>query len=376
MNKKVISLAILAGMAASTAAVADLTPYVRFHLALESWDDAENGFTNGNFTAATAQAVIDGDLTAGEASALNAVVTRNGSGATEDLDLKSRKSVFGVKGSEDAGGGNKVFYKMEWEVKPDEGSTLTGRDQYIGLKFGQGSVKVGTMTNNYKASGMGLDKLKHTGLEARGFLNMQSAAHSSKGVNGGRSTDTIQYKSPKMGGMQLVVNRTFASTVSNSGGTEETTGVGFRASGKSWSAFVDYLDMVCGAGGIASCASDGTEAAVKFGGKIKFGSASVAIQIEDTADVKVAGTSIEDLDIGEYTYLQGTYDFDKNNTVVLSIGEEGDISSGVALAYMHKTGGASKVYIGYGSRSDELPGGAGDVNEQQLITAGWVASFK
>ncbi len=81
-----------------------------------------------------------------------------------------------------------------------------------------GTVKFGTMSSNYKQMGGKVDPLYRTPLEGRGFLKTQSSLHGGRGINRGRQTNTVQYSSPKMGGIQLVANTTF------SGSPDETYG--------------------------------------------------------------------------------------------------------------------------------------------------------
>jgi len=399
MRKTLPSLVAVAGMTVSSAVMADLTPYVGIHLSVDSWNDAATSYGTAAFGDAV-NAQVGGLFTQTEANEMINVVGSRGKPA-DSLDMSSRTSVFGLNGSSDLGGGKKMFFKLEWEIQPDEGDdTFIDRDQYIGLKFGSGTVKLGTMSNNYRTTGMEIDKLQYTAMEARGFLNMQSAAHSGRGVNGGRSTNTIQYTSPKLGGVFMVVNRTFGNTqaaTTTGNGTEEATGLGLRIAKKTWMAFVDYIDMVCGDGGgggtvapnggdfdsniynIATCATDGTESGVKYGGKVELGDFTIAAQIEDVGDIKTAGTSLVETDVGKYAFMQVVYNSDKNNAFVLSYGAEGDVSSGMALAYLHKTGARSEVYLGYGDRSNdlvEIPGVESAANEQSVFTMGWSARFR
>ena len=131
-----------------------------------------------------------------------------------DLDgpsMNSNTSSLGVKGKEDLGGGMSALFKLEFQVDPSErNKTITDRDQWVGLKGAMGTAKFGTMSSNYKQMGGKIDPMYRTQLEGRGFMNGQSGLHSGASENGGRSTNTFQYSSPKMSGMQVVFNYTFA----------------------------------------------------------------------------------------------------------------------------------------------------------------------
>lgn len=200
--------------------------------------------------------------------------------------------------------------------------------------------------------GSKVDPLWRTRVEGRGDLNMMSGLHGGSGEDGGRSTNTVQFSSPKMGGMQLVLNRTFsgkdgdvaapvpgnpANTISN----DETLGLGFRYATKNIIAFFDYLDPnepSDGAFTAPTFEGNKDETVMKVGGKYKTAEFSVAAQIELT----------EDQLGGDYTFLAGTFNVDKNNSVSLTYGMQDDISNAMALGYNHKMSKKTNVYAAYG----------------------------
>jgi predicted porin len=338
MKKSIISLAILAGMAASGAAMAgDPTVYGNVHLSLNA---------------------ADNDVP----------------GADNNLTMSSNTSDVGVKGSEDIGDGMKAIYKVELQIAlldgpdttPDTGAphkstgALTGRDQFVGLQTGMGTIKFGTMSSNYKQMGGKVDPLYRTPLEGRGFLKTHSALHSGRDINRGRQTNTVQYASPKMGGMQMVVNTTF------SGSGEETTGVGFRYVTKDIIAYVDWIDGQTGTAaactGAAVCA---TEAATKIGGKFDGGAFSVAAQFE----------SAEDRTGADYTFVAGTFNLDDNNMVALTYGTAAlkaanSDTTGGAIAFDHKLSKQTNVYVGYGTLSSDVA-----LEDESMFTAGIKKKF-
>ncbi len=122
---------------------------------------------------------------------------------------------------------------------------LNRRDQFMGLKGGFGTVKFGTMSSNYKQMGGKVDPLYRTPLEGRGFLKTQSGLHGGAGIDLGRTTNTVQYTTPKMGGFSLVGNYTFSGAedeTANTNATDETTGVGIRWASKSFMLYGDWID--------------------------------------------------------------------------------------------------------------------------------------
>lgn len=353
MKKSLISLAIAAGMAASGAAFADATVYGSVRLSIDDFDDGDNT-------------------------------------TKDEIKMNNRTSAVGVKGSEDLGDGVKALYKLEWQLNPDERcnstspsvndavadggngdgvvdlaeldssgcDSMTDRDQWVGLKGGMGTVKFGTMSSNWKQMGGKVDPMYRTALEGRGFLGMQSSQlHGGAGRTRGRMTDLVQYSSPKMGGMQLVVNTTLDGA---SDGSDESLGLGFRYEGKGFMGYFDWIDT--------STSSTTSESAVKVGGKFKAGPVTLGAQFE----------SAEDLTGYDYTFLSANYGIDKNNSVALSLGQRSDLkgtsntgSTGVAVMFNHKMSKKTNVYAGYGDRDDDAAGSSGQNN----LTVGIVKKF-
>ena len=340
MKKTIISLAVAAGMAASSAAIAAPTVYGLMNLSLDSVDTGST---------------------------------------TDSIEMKSQTSALGLKGSEDLGDGIKAFYKAEFQFNADQASTVSGRDQYVGLKTGMGTVKLGAMANNYKQKGSSVDPMFRTSLEGRGALAMQSKLHGGSGTRtAGRTSDLVQYASPKMGGMQLVVNTTFAGDdTSGDTGTvvdiEETIGVGFRYEAKAFSVYVDMIDMSAEdtAAGVGLDTTSG-DAATKVGGTYTVGPVKLGLQLEQT----------EDLMGNDYMMFSANYSIDKNNKVYFSFGSKSDDavagvttadtgSTSYALAYDHKMSKATDLYVGYGARDDAAAAAA----DYSVVTAGMRVKF-
>ncbi|MDH5388069.1 MAG: porin [Gammaproteobacteria bacterium] len=348
MKKTIISLAIAAGMAASGAAFAEATVYGLMNLSIDS---ADTGST------------------------------------TDSMQMKSQTSAIGVKGSEDVGDGVKAFYKAEFQFNADQAATVSGRDQYVGLKTGMGTVKLGAMATNYKQKGSSVDPMFRTSLEGRGALAMQSKLHGGSGTRtSGRSSDLVQYASPKMGGMQLVVNTTFAGD-DTSGDTgpkvdiEETIGVGFRYEAKAFSVYVDMIDMsaedtssvtVAGVTTVTGLDTTSGDAATKIGGTYTVGPVKLGLQLEQT----------EDLMGSDYMMFSANYSIDDNNKVYFTFGSKSDIavagvttadsgSTSYALAYDHKMSKATDLYVGYGARDDA----AATSDDYSVLTAGLRVKF-
>lgn len=277
MKKRFLAIAITAGLVSSFAANADAKFYGNVHLTMTD--------------------------------------TKN-----TDLTLGSNTSAFGFKGKEDLGGGMSALFKIEYQYDPstrNANGALTDRDQWVGLKGGMGTVKFGTMTSNYKATGKTVDPFYRTNGEARG-LGLQSALHRGAGQDGGRMTKTLQYSSPKMGGMQMVVNTTFT------GNGSETTGLGVRYKAKAFTAFFDYLDS-----GVVN------QSAMKVGGSYKMDALVLGFQYE----------AAEDVTGNDYTFVSANYKLNSNDNIMFTFGDASNADSGYALGYAHALSKKTSTYI-------------------------------
>ena len=117
-------------------------------------------------------------------------------------DVASQASRIGVKGSEDLGGGMSAVYGLEWAVDlGTAGSAMTGRNQFVGLKGGFGTVLTGAHDTPYKMGGSA-DVFADTAADATGSHN---------GVNGiigrnaldNRASNAIAYISPDFNGFHV-----------------------------------------------------------------------------------------------------------------------------------------------------------------------------
>lgn len=347
MKKSILAIAVAATMAAP-AAMAAPTVYGNVHLSLNA---ADNDIPD----------------------------------AKNNLAMSSNTSSIGVKGSEDLGDGLKAIYKIEFGVDiagkpttnpdanaPGIGGTsgtsaaasgvLNRRDQFMGLKGGWGTVAFGTMSSNYKQMGGKVDPLYRTPLEGRGFLATQSSTlHGGAGIDRGRSTNTVQYTSPKMGGFSLVANTTF------SGAEDETNGIGLRWGNKSFTVYGDWIDGLT-QDACPTCTGD-TQSAMKLGGKWDGKAFALALQYEDSTDKAGA----------DYVFAAGTWNINKNNALILTYGiqdvdvvsgAQSEDTTGVAVAYNHKLSKMTNVYLGYGAKGSDV-----DNEDESMLTAGMRVKF-
>lgn len=327
MNKRFLAIAIAAGLASPLAANADSEVYGVAHLT-----------------------IIDRDL-------------------ANEIDIQSYTSAIGVKGKEDLGGGMSALYKIEFDVNMDNGETndfaardnnIEGRDQWVGLKGGFGTVRLGTVTSNYKMTGSWVDPLWRTPAEARIFTKIMSGQlHAGKGITRGRTTDALQYASPNIGGMEVVFNYTM------DGNSENVMGLGLHYKTKNIKAFFDYIDDATAT--VALVPNVG-ETAMKVGGAFTFGNSTISAQYEAT----------EDLTGADYAMVAWSQGLGANDSVSLSYGMKdapADTASGAgtSLAYMHNMSKRTTLYAVWADYSADTVA-AGNVDDD-MVTLGIKHSF-
>ncbi len=329
MKKRFLVAAMAAAMVSPLAANAEATVYGNVHVSIDDFDSAQ------------------------------------------ELDMNSNTSSIGVKGKEDLGGGMSALFKLEWQVdvternnaKNDSTAALVDRDQWVGLKGAMGTVKFGTMSSNYKQMGGKVDPMYRTGLEGRGFMNTQSGLHGGASENGGRMTNAIQYSSPKMGGMQAVLNY----TVHDDGADEDSTfGIGLRYQQKEFMAYIDYLDVQAANGGnqdVALITGSDSEAAIKIGGSFSTDMMTIGLQFE----------SVEDVVGSDILFLSGDFKVSESGSVYLTVGDVDQLDDmGFAIMYNHDLSKRTNVYVGYGDNaSDDVVGLViPELADEQLTTVG------
>ncbi|MDG4811699.1 porin [Hydrogenovibrio sp. 3SP14C1] len=158
MKKNIIALAVASAIAAPVAMADAPTVYGKLNQALES-------------------------------------VSENG------IQVNSRASRLGVKGSSDLGNGLKAVYKVEFSVGMADGSAIGNRNQYAGLAGGFGTVLMGRHDTPMKMiQSKDLFNDSHYGDDRRfnggiGYLNRSGEV---------RANNVLAYVSPSFGGVKLI----------------------------------------------------------------------------------------------------------------------------------------------------------------------------
>ena len=173
MNKKLIALAV-AGACVAPAAMAQtanpVTLYGRVYVTLESVEAKANG----------------------AAAAVN-----------RRMRVADQSSMFGIRGTEDIGGGLKAFFQLETAFKPDQNdTTFAARNSGVGLQGGWGSILLGRWDTPWKVTSIAVDPFGD--LTIGGITGTLSDG----GNFDRREQNVIQYWSPSWGGVAVRLSRT------------------------------------------------------------------------------------------------------------------------------------------------------------------------
>ncbi|MBI5460895.1 MAG: porin [Gammaproteobacteria bacterium] len=328
MDKKILSAAIIAVMAAPVVALADVTVYGQVDLSINAQD-------------------IDG--------------------ASDDINMASNNSRVGLKGSEDLGNGLNAIFQLEYTVDPSGSDTAagdigTGRDQWIGLDGGFGKVRFGTMSTLYKSTGSSIDPLWDSALDTRA-TGMQSGLHSGDGSNGeGRATNTVGYDTPDFNGFTAGATYSFdenctAASAPGCSPDDDAYSLGGKYANGPILAFVDYVTSDQG----------GDDDAWKIGGSYSFGDAAVYGQFESDGGliangVPGSGAGVSN-DSADVWMLGGSYTMGSAMLVAQYGQGDDDSAAGADTGYdswtvagVYSFSKRTLTYAGFNQISDDCAG--------------------
>jgi predicted porin len=202
MNKKVLSLAVAAAIAAPMAAMADATVYGKVRQAVESYSMDVSSYDNND-----TKIHLFGDEGANWDANADYVTSTKAGYAIRDAEyarIQNYASRIGVKGDEDLGNGLKAVYKMEFGIAISENSDefggsdpISARNAYVGLAGNFGTLLVGRHDTPLKMSTGALDYFGDTAAD-------NNAAYT-ESLTDRRADGTVAYVSPNMSGLTLAL---------------------------------------------------------------------------------------------------------------------------------------------------------------------------
>jgi predicted porin len=123
-------------------------------------------------------------------------------GDDRHTNVSSQSSRIGFKGAEDLGGGLSAIWQIETGVVVDESAGLTsGRNTFVGLKGGFGTVLLGKHDTPMKMLGRKVDNFGDTYADSRNLLG--SEAEDGTNLFDLRTNNTIAYISPNFSGLTV-----------------------------------------------------------------------------------------------------------------------------------------------------------------------------
>ena len=223
MNKKLVTLAVAAAMAAPAAAMADATLYGKLNVGI-SYMDQEDGFKGWGLS--DNQAIKSGWVNQGTLEGSKYVQVKNPFVVTP----QGPANRIGVKGSEDLGNGLKAIYQIELGFSLSDSNNngavgneaITMRNTFAGLAGGWGTVLAGRHDTPLKISTGPLDLFADTMADYNntvGFMDL-------------RVDNAVAYISPSFSGF------TFAAAVHAGGGA---TALGGKDAAAGWNPNSDSL---------------------------------------------------------------------------------------------------------------------------------------
>jgi len=196
----------------------------------------------------------------------------------------SNSSRFGIRGSEDLGGGLKAEAQYELLFNGNDttsGIVQTNRDNYIGLAGGFGAFRIGVIDSTTKDAGGVADLFYREQLgESRAIINSNSNAMDNRVQNG------LHYFSPSLGGWVIKAQYgydTEETIGSASSASTEVTRMSIGVKGKiaMVALGVGYTSVARG----ADTGNNNTTNGLRVGAKATFGPIDVAALYQTVTDI-------------------------------------------------------------------------------------------
>ncbi len=350
MTKKLlptmIGVALAGGM---VAAQADVTVFGHIDQSIVGWDDGTNDDTN--FVCTTCSIGFKGSEDLG--NGLKAIFSID-----FQYDMNNRNT--GKASATSSGttyppvittGGGTTTIAAVTSVSVSDTSSITDRDQWLGLAGNFGQVRVGTISTSYKSHGAMLDPGYRTAAQMRDW-GIQSVLHRGAGEEGqGRATNTARYDSPSWNGLKVTAHYTLDTNETPE--DDNPYGGGVEYSNGGLLVFADYITNDRG----------GDDDAYKVGAKYTMNNFSVFGQYEFDGGLisELDGNSVPAIgktDGADVWMVGGSYTMG-NNTVygAYAQGDDADNAGPVNLfdsgydawevVGVHSMSKQTLVYLGY-----------------------------
>jgi len=286
-------------------------------------------------------------------------------------------SRIGLKGSANIADGIKGMFQLEGGLGATDGSFSNfGRQAFLGLSGGFGTVAVGRMWTPYDSAFN--DAMEYNGFSAMGKA-FYGGAHGDNGMDGsGASKNGIQYTSPSFGGFNAVVMYGNNADATNTTSATNYMSLGLNYANGPFSVNLatekvqtGLHNVVSPAAGIGKSSTSGSYTnAWILAGSYDLGLAKVFAAAEGaTADGFAAGSA---KDTGYSVGLSAP--LDKSTTVGLSYAQETTTLAGftdgkassIGIQAVYAWNAATAIYGGYRSADTTALGSSIAVKESKL----------
>ena len=281
-------------------------------------------------------------------------------------------SRWGLRGSEDLGGGLKANFTLEQGFNIDDGTASSARQfhrqAFVGLSGGFGSLNVGRqydITDNM----YGLyDPTGYSGYSAMGYAFNVGCGTGGSGDCVGRQDNSVMYTTPSMGG--------FSVAAMWAPGEDKTAAAG---AGRMYGIMANYANgpIAAGLGWQSNKASGGrTRTDTNFGASYALGAAKLFLQLESGKNNNTVGTGKDNgwgvgavIPMGAAS-LTAAYAYEKQKIA----GAEVSKAKAFSLLGRYDMSKRTYVYAGY-RRGETDPVGAANTTKTTSYGLGLVHNF-
>ncbi len=264
-------------------------------------------------------------------------------GAEDGVEISSNSSRLGFKGEYGLDNNMKALWQYESsiDVSGEEG-TFGGRNRFLGLEGGFGTVLLGYHDTPMKTAASKLTYFGDTVADRRSILGQTSAGGNEFNV---RASSMIMYSTPSMNGIQLTAlysadNEDNASNDRD----DDLSSVGITYQGENLTFMAAYEDQSL-SGGTAS--QDG----YRIGGSYRFGDMEIKA-IYESLDGDSAVVNRDAYGVGA-AYKAGKNKFMLQYMVADESDVDNDGADLIAVGISHKLGKATEIYGMYAELSND-----------------------
>lgn len=258
MNKKLLTLAVGAALAAGmSVAQAEVTVYGKAHVSIDVQDNDAPPPADSN----------------------------------EETFISDNSSRFGVRASEDLGGGLKALAQWEMGARTDENSPIsTNRNSFLGLASDSfGTIRVGKYDTPYKDLGRKTDLFNERVGDSRNVIGLGSA----DGAFDARVSNMVRYDSPSFGGLGVAL---LYST--DEGNTTGTVADSYRSASVSYQGGPVFAGVAYEEHNVADSADN--ESGIRLGVGFKAGAMTLNALYETLSDIATGDPLVPTADVDNY----------------------------------------------------------------------------